>query len=142
MGLRRCDGGRRVGLGRVVDGGVWTLHGGGCSHRLRFVCGPRQYLQSDVPKRITYQLDRKVQLHYVDFEGSDVRRNTNFPASAEPESAAGWLGKVTADRSAGCTRRQRDSAVARVGSRSPHAVAVAEDVKAPVLDTNGVDDAA
>ena len=66
----------------------------------------------------------------------------NFRASAEPESAAGWLGTAIEDQSVGCTRRQQDNAAAQAACRSPRAAAVAEDVKAPVLDMNGVDDAA
>lgn len=34
MGLRRCDRGGRIGLWRIVDGGVRSLHSGGCGHRL------------------------------------------------------------------------------------------------------------
>lgn len=34
MGLGRGDRGGRIGLWRVVDGGVWALHSGGCGHRL------------------------------------------------------------------------------------------------------------
>ena len=43
MGLRRCNRGGRIGLWRVVDGGVWALHSGGCGHRLWLFYTPCQY---------------------------------------------------------------------------------------------------
>lgn len=92
--------------------------------------------------RETYQLDNKVQLHYVDFSGSDSMRSRSFLASAEPERVAGWLRRETEDQSGGCRLQQLNTGAAQAGSRLRRAVDAGEDVKAPVLGTLGTDDAA
>lgn len=90
----------------------------------------------------TYQLDNKVQLHYVDFEGSDSMRSRSFLASAEPERVADWLRRETEDQSGDCRLQQLNTGAVQAGSRSRRAVDAGEDVKAPVLGTLGTDDAA
>jgi hypothetical protein len=66
----------------------------------------------------------------------------NFLAPVEAGSAVGWPGKATEDQSVGYRRLEQDNVVAQAEYRSPRAIVGAEDVKAPVLGTNGVDDAA
>jgi hypothetical protein len=62
--------------------------------------------------------------------------------SAEAESVVDCLKRVTGGQSAGCTLLRPNSVAAQAAYRSSPATEIAEDVKAPVLGKNGVDDAA
>lgn len=122
------------------------MHRGGCSHRIGLVYNlkvshPRQPVTRR--SRITYQLDNMVQLLSVDFEDSGSMRNTSCRALVDSETVLNDPEKVIEDRFEDCMMLRQGTAGGRVDYyRSPCATEVAKGVKAPVLDSLVVGDAA
>ena len=111
-------------MGRVVDGGVRTLHCRGGSHWFRFFYYQSVYCRPCRTSWNTYRLGNKAQLRYVGFEDSGSRNSTRFLGLAGPGNVVDGLRKATEGQSGSCRPQQLDMVV-RPASCSPHAAAVA-----------------